>query len=62
MVKSGKQVKDALGRGAVFVNGESMTLEDNGETRRTFAADKARYGRFFLVKVGKKNYHLFERA
>lgn len=62
VVKSGKQVKDALGRGAVTINGVSVSIEGNADTRNNFSAAKAQYGRFFLVKVGKKNYHLFERA
>ena len=60
MVKSGKQVKDALGRGAVSINGRVVAPEANVDNRNNFAPDRARYGRFFLVKLGKKNYHLFE--
>ena len=60
MVKSGKQVKDALGRNAVFFNGEARGAADNMNLPECFAADKAMYGRFFLVKLGKKNHFLFE--
>ncbi len=62
VVRSGKQVKDALGRRAVLINGEAVGMEDNAATAHCFAPDRARYGRFFLVRMGKKNYHLFERA
>ncbi|WP_067519367.1 tyrosine--tRNA ligase [Endozoicomonas ascidiicola] len=60
MVKSGKQVKDALGNNAVFFNGEARGAADNMNLPECFAAEKAMYGRFFLVKLGKKNHFLFE--
>ena len=60
MVKSGKQVKDALGRNAVLFNGEARGAADNMNLPECFAADKAMYGRFFLVKLGKKNHFMFE--
>ena len=60
MVASGKQVKDALGRQAVLVNGRALGAEDNMNPAACFAADEAMYGRFYLVKLGKKKYHLFE--
>ncbi len=60
LAASGKQVKDALGRGAVVINGRQHTLDDNIHTARCFDPSLARYGRFFLVRLGKKHYHLFE--
>lgn len=60
MVKAGREVKDALGRNSVFINGVAKGAEDNMKTAENFAADNARYGRFFLVRLGKKKYHLFE--
>lgn len=62
MAASGKQVKDALGRDAVFVNGEGVGLSRNAEVAGVFGPGKAAYGRFYLVKMGKKKYHLFEIA
>ena len=62
MVNSGKQVKDALGRQAVLVNGRALGQEDNMDPNACFAAEQAMYGRFYLVKLGKKKYHLFELA
>ncbi|MEM6775554.1 MAG: tyrosine--tRNA ligase [Pseudomonadota bacterium] len=59
---SGKQVKDALQRSAVFVNGAATGLSSNGEPDSVFAAAGALHGRFFLVRLGKKKYHLFVRA
>ncbi len=60
MAKAGREVKDALGRNAVLINGYPKGLEDNGLSVELFSAEKARFGRFFLVKLGKKKYHLFE--
>lgn len=57
---SGKQVKDALGRNAVTVNGRTLGLADNGQAGACFAVAEASFGRFYLVKLGKKKYHLFE--
>jgi len=60
MAKASREVKDALGRNAVLINGEAVGMEDNMRTAECFAADKALFGRFFLVKLGKKKNHLFE--
>lgn len=62
MVNSGKQVKDALGRGAVLVNGRVLTDSDNMSPVAVFAPERATFGRFFLVRLGKKKYHLLELA
>ena len=61
MAGSGKQVKDALQRNAVVVNGEAIGLESNGQPAAVFSADKSLFGRFYLVRLGKKKYHLFTR-
>ena len=60
MVTSGKQVKDALGRKAVTVNDRILGLEHNGQVPDCFELVHAMFGRFYLVKLGKKKYHLFE--
>ena len=60
MAGSGKQVKDALGRGAVRVNDRGLKMEDNGNPAGCFLPGEAIHGRFYLVKLGKKKYHLFE--
>ena len=60
MAKSGKQAKDALSNGAVFINNEVKSMDDNMELSRCFPKEKALYGRFFLIKLGKKKYHLLE--
>ena len=61
MAKAGREVKDALARNSVMINGRSQGSEDNMATSTSFALEKALYGRFFLVRLGKKKYHLFER-
>ena len=60
MASSGKQVKDALGRNAVSVNNELIGWEDNANVAQCLDASRAVFGRFYLVKLGKKKYHLLE--
>ncbi|WP_394166478.1 tyrosine--tRNA ligase [Neptunomonas phycophila] len=56
---TGKQVKDALQRNAVIVNGEAQGLDAIAKSADVFAAEKARFNKYFLVKLGKKKYQLF---
>lgn len=60
MVSAGREVKDALGRGAVWINGEAKSQEDNINTSENFSVSKSLFGKYFLVRVGKKKNHLFE--
>lgn len=62
MASSGKQVKDALVRNAVFINGEAKSIDDNMQSANSFSSEKAFFNRFYLVKLGKKKYHLFDVA
>ena len=62
LAASGKQVKDALGRGAVVVNDQGYGLDDNNQASVCFARERARYGRYFITRLGKKKYHLFYLA
>ncbi|WP_226665084.1 tyrosine--tRNA ligase [Microbulbifer aggregans] len=62
MAPSGKPVKDALGRNAVLVNGDAVGMESNGDPSAVFSAERALHGRFYIVRLGKKKYHLFYRA
>jgi len=62
MAASGKQVKDALVRNAVFINGEAKSIDDNMQSASSFSSEKAFFKRFYLVKLGKKKYHLFDVA
>ncbi|GGK85190.1 tyrosine--tRNA ligase [Amphritea balenae] len=59
MANSGKQIKDALQRNAVIVNGVAKGMDDNMKAAEVFAAENGTYDRFFLVKLGKKKHHLF---
>ncbi|ADZ92165.1 tyrosine--tRNA ligase [Marinomonas mediterranea] len=59
LAASGKQVKDALQRNSVFVNGVAKGIADNMSASDIFAADNGYYGKYFLVKLGKKKHHLF---
>jgi tyrosyl-tRNA synthetase len=60
MVKAGREVKDALGRRAVLINGGAKGAEDNMKAQECFAESAALFGRFEIVKLGKKKYHLLE--
>lgn len=60
MAGSGKQVKDALARAAVVINGVAVGAEDNTNAEACFVSERALFGRFYVVKLGKKKYHLFE--
>lgn len=60
MASSGKQVRDALTRRAVDINGVAIGFEDNAEVPRLFDATRGAYGRYYLIKLGKKKYHLLE--
>ncbi len=62
LAASGKQVKDALGRDAVWINGAAVGMAQNAEPGQCFAEDASYFGRFYLVRLGKKKYHLFELA
>lgn len=62
VVATGKQVKDALSRAAVWVNGHACTLDENNRAEECFARGRAAFGRYYLVRVGKKSFHLFESA
>lgn len=59
MASNGKQVKDALQRNAVIVNGRASGMDDNMNAANVFSIDGALFGKYFLVKLGKKKHHLF---
>lgn len=60
LATSGKQVKDALAGSGVLLNGRLLSIEDNMSLQSCFAPQNAVYGRYFLIRLGKKKYHLFE--
>jgi len=57
---NGKQVKDALSREAVLINGAVASVSDNTSPSKLFAKEFAFFGRFYLLRLGKKKYQLFE--
>lgn len=62
MASSGKQVKDALQRNAVIVNGKQHGVDDIMNATGVFSDESALFGKYFLVKLGKKKHHLFYTA
>jgi len=59
LAASGKQVKDALQRNSVFVNGLAKGAEDNMKLKEIFEIANGYYNKYFLIKLGKKKHHLF---
>ncbi|NCZ63554.1 MAG: tyrosine--tRNA ligase, partial [Cellvibrionales bacterium] len=62
MVSSGKQVKDALKNNAVTINGVAVRGEASIAVEACFSPDQALHGRYWIVRLGKKKYHLFTTA
>jgi tyrosyl-tRNA synthetase len=62
MVSSGKQVKDALKNNAVTINGVAVQGEPSISVESCFSPDNALHGRYWIVRLGKKKYHLFTAA
>ena len=60
LAKNGSQAKDALKRNAVVVNGVDLGLEQNMQAAQVFNESKALQGKYFIVRLGKKSYHLFK--
>ena len=58
-VAAGKQVKDALAREAVWVNGQPVTGGPTATCEDALDPARALHGRFYLIRFGKKKYHLF---
>jgi tyrosyl-tRNA synthetase len=59
LAKNGKQVKDALSRNAIASNGEPLGWDQNMSAASLFTEQRSLHGKWFLVKFGKKSYHLF---
>jgi len=60
LATSGKHVKDALASNAVSINGGVIGFDDNMKAAECFASDRALYASFYVVRLGKKKYHLLE--
>ncbi|MEH6577447.1 MAG: tyrosine--tRNA ligase [Amphritea sp.] len=56
---TGKQVKDALQRNAVHINGEAQGLSAINNVEALFSESNAKFGKYYLVKLGKKKHHIF---
>ncbi len=55
---AGKQVKDALGRNAVWVNSSAVGLADNMSAPQVFAVEDALAEKYYVVRLGKKKYQM----
>lgn len=62
LAKAGKEIKDALGRNAVLINGRALSMADNMAAPEVFAQSHALHGRYYLVKLGRKKYLLVTRG
>ena len=61
LAKAGREIKDALARDSVFINGVAKGSQDNMLTQAIFARENALHDLFFLIRLGKKKYYLFKR-
>ncbi len=59
MATSGKQAKDALLGGGLLINGQPVNAKQNTDLESCFNSSKALFGKYFLTRLGKKKYHLF---
>jgi len=59
VVKSGKQAKDALNANSITINQTVVKPSQNMQLPQIFAQQTAFFGRYWLVRVGKKKVHLF---
>ncbi|MBT5332043.1 MAG: tyrosine--tRNA ligase [Porticoccaceae bacterium] len=60
LAKNGSQAKDALKRNAVLVNGKAIGLDQNMDAQQIFTEEHSLQGNYFVVRLGKKSYHLFK--
>lgn len=56
MAASGKQVKDALQRESVWINGKAIGSDGNMSAADLFAQQQSHFGHYFVVKLGKKKH------
>jgi tyrosyl-tRNA synthetase len=59
VAQSGKQVKDALSRGSISINGKVCTSESSLLAAEYFSKGQTLFGRYFLLRFGKKSHHIF---
>ncbi|MCY4472776.1 MAG: tyrosine--tRNA ligase [Kistimonas sp.] len=56
----GRAVRDAMGRGALWINDTPASMDDNMQLESLFSSDRALCQGFFLVRIGKKKHWIFE--
>ena len=56
---NGKQIKDSLNNAAIRINNIVIGSQFNTEFTELFSPEKALYRQYFIVRMGKKKYHLF---
>ncbi|MDG2460880.1 MAG: tyrosine--tRNA ligase [Luminiphilus sp.] len=61
-VAAGKQIKDALQREAVLVNGQPVTRDPTVTCDAALDRSTALHGKYYLIRFGKKKYHLLTEA
>jgi tyrosyl-tRNA synthetase len=59
LVQSGKQVKDALNSGSLWVNGRAVQADQLMDCSQVFSLTNSMHGKYFMLKLGKKKHHLF---
>ncbi len=57
---TGKQIKDSLANNAIRINNKVIDSQFNTRLTDLFASNKALHNNYFVVRLGKKKYHLFE--
>ncbi len=56
---TGKQIKDSIGNGAIRINNRVISAEDAADLSNLFQPSNALHNTYFIVRMGKKKYHLF---
>lgn len=59
VANSGKQVKDALSKQSIYLNERPLSMDDNMQLANRFSVDSALCENYFVLKLGRKKYHLF---
>ncbi|MEH6471600.1 MAG: tyrosine--tRNA ligase [Halopseudomonas sp.] len=63
LAANGSQVKDALKRNAVYINGRAVGLNDDWRNSSLFfSPDNGAYGKYFMIRLGKKKHLLAKKS
>ncbi len=60
LVSSGKQVKDAVSRSALIINTHVLSADKLADINDALPVNEALFGHYYLIKLGKKKYHLMK--